>query len=514
MQTKTALVLSFVVISLIPVILLSAISFISLWKLEQNISNMYYGAVNIITALSDGHKELLEMRLDVGRYITASDDQQKREEILANIRQDESAFLQTLITYKEIDDFPLQLGILERRGFSNLIPYEDSLLAQVNQDWLEYQRERDTVIALSNQGMAAEATVRSNTIAAEKFAELADSYNLIVDLNNQLAQIMYEESQSVVTQAVTYASISVASSIIFAVAAALLLSKRLAPSVDEIQRDARKKIEMFITENRLQQKQQQYDDVSAAVASAPPPNSTLPPQLREEAAAAAGSESNSSGDNNGGNDYLPRPVEKGPLILVHSSGYEGGSKREGIDHITGRPGKKRPSSPADALLDYHLSPSSFQQQQASLSSSSSSYSSDEKQQQQLPNLVLITKRSSNLYPLGKSAGATLYVLSSSSQEPISTSTDGQLVISITQTSLILEAVKRTLGNSPHSVIILDNITEMIHKLGFDRVFSLVQSISDVASHYPDSRVLILINEHAHPPNEVEAIATVCNAFVR
>lgn len=512
MQTKTALVLSFVVISLIPVILLSAISFISLWKLEQNISNMYYGAVNIITALSDGHKELLEMRLDVGRYITASDDQQKREEMLANIRQDESAFLQTLITYKEIDDFPLQLGILERRGFSNLIPYEDSLLAQVNQDWLEYQRERDTVIALSNQGMVAEATFHSNTIAAEKFAELAGSYNLIVDLNNQLAQIMYEESQSVVTQAVTYASISVASSIIFAVAAALLLSKRLAPSVDEIQRDARKKIEMFIRENRLQQKQQQDDNVLAAAASAPP-NSTLPPQLHEETTAAAGSDSNSSGDNNGGNNYLPRPVEKGPLILVHSSGYEGGSKREGIDNITGRPAKKRPSSPADALLDYHLSPSSFQQQQAS-PSSSSFYSSDEKQQQQLPNLVLITKRSSNLYPLGKSARATLYVLSSSSQEPISTSTDGQLVISITQTSLILEAVKRTLGNSPHSVIILDNITEMIHKLGFDRVFSLVQSISDVASHYPDSRVLILINEHAHPPNEVEAIATVCNAFVR
>lgn len=339
MQTKTALVLSFVVISLIPVILLSAISFISLWKLEQNISNMYYGAVNIITALSDGHKELLEMRLDVGRYITASDDQQKREEMLANIRQDESAFLQTLITYKEIDDFPLQLGILERRGFSNLIPYEDSLLAQVNQDWLEYQRERDTVIALSNQGMVAEATFHSNTIAAEKFAELADSYNLIVDLNNQLAQIMYEESQLVVTQAVTYASISVASSIIFAVAAALLLSKRLAPSVDEIQRDARKKIEMFIRENRLQQKQQQDDNVLAAAASAPP-NSTLPPQLHEEAAAAAGSDSNSSGDNNGGNNYLPRPVEKGPLILVHSSGYEGGSKREGIDNITGRPAKK------------------------------------------------------------------------------------------------------------------------------------------------------------------------------
>ncbi|WP_337862737.1 MCP four helix bundle domain-containing protein [Nitrososphaera sp.] len=480
MQTKTALVLSFVMISLIPVSLLSVISFISLLKLEQNISNMYYGAVNIVSNLSDGHKALLDMRLDVGRYISAGDDPQKREEVLASIHRDESTFLQTLIMYKEIDDFPLQSGILERRGLGNLTLYEDSLLAQANSNWLEYQRERDTVIALASQGMEEEATVHSNTVAAEKFSELADSYSLIVDLNNRLARIMYEESQSVVAQAITYASLSAVSSVVFAVTAALLISKRLAPSVDEIQRNARKKIEMFITEGRLQQQQQQQS--SAAEAAQPAP---MPLQQQKEAAFAAA----------GPDSQALLLAEKGPLILLHSSGYEG-ARKKGSDGSGGTGGR-----PGDRLLDYYLSSPLRKEEEGA---------SPEKKW----NLVLITKRSSNLYPLGKSAGATMYVLSSSSQEPVSTSADGLLVISITQTSLILEAVRRTLGENPRSVIIIDNITEMIHKLGFDRAFSLVQSMSDVASQYLDSKIVILINEHAHPPNEVEAIATVCNAFVR
>jgi len=79
---------------------------------------------------------------------------------------------------------------------------------------------------------------------------------------------------------------------------------------------------------------------------------------------------------------------------------------------------------------------------------------------------------------------------------------------------MLEAIRRTLSEKSESIIILDNATELIHKLGFDRVFSLVQSISDVASSYPSSRIVILLNEQAHLQSEVEALATVCNAFVR
>jgi hypothetical protein len=456
MQTKSALVLSFLLISIIPVLLLSAISFLSVLKLEENIANMYVGTVTIVTGLSDGHKELLEMNLDTGRLISA-DDEQERQEALARISQSESAFLRTLIGYKEIDDFPLQVEILERRGLGNLTSYEDSLLSQVNGDWLTYQQERDTVIDLSGEGLKEEATTHSNTVAADKFSKLIVTYNRIVDLNHDLAGIMYEESKSVAAQAFAYGIAASVFSVAFAFVAALLVSRRLAPSVSEIQKDARKKIEQFISEAR-------------------PPHSAI--------ARDPGPEAPPASPDGGARRYAAELVEKGPMILLHSSGYEKFKDN------------KEPTA-ADSLLGYYLA--------------QQSPPAGEKKD---GDLVLITKRSSNLYHLGRKSGATIYVLSSSSQEPISTSEDGLLVISVNQTSLMLEAIRRTLSEKSGSTIIMDNATELIHKLGFDRVFSLVQSISDVASSHPGSRVIILINEQAHPQSEVEAIATVCNVFVR
>lgn len=465
MQIKAVLVLYFIIISLIPVSLLSAISFISLSKLEQNVANLYFGTVTIITSLSDGHKDLVEMRLDMGRFISAPGEPE-RQKILAHINQDENGFLRTLIGYKEIDDFPLQIEILERRGMGNLTSYEDSLLTRVNSDWQDYQAERNKVIALASAGQTEEATAYSNTVTADKFSRLVSTYNNIVDLNNQLAGIMYDESQSVVQRAFAYEIIASVSSAAFASAVALLASRKLAPPVDEMQQQARKKIERFISEGRLYSEKaadnrQKEVTGEAALAKHVPSATDAQPQIAELA-------------------------EKGPMVLLHFSQYEDTrrSEEQAAPHKT----------TADLLLDYYLAkPSPVAGKKG--------------------NLVLITKRSSNLYPLGRSSGSTMYILSSSSQEPIATADDG-LVISISQTSLILEAIKRTLQENPDSVIILDNITELVHRLGFDRVFSLVQSISDAVSTHPTSRVVILVNANAHPPSEVEAIATICNAFVR
>jgi hypothetical protein len=433
--------------------------------MEQNVSNLYFGTVTIITGLSGGHKDLVEMRLDMGRFISARSEPE-RQEILAHINQDENGFLRTLIGYKEIDDFPLQIEILERRGMGNLTTYEDSLLTRVNSNWQDYQNERNKVIELASAGQIDDATVYSNTVAADKFSRLTSTYNNIVDLNNQLARIMYDESQSVVQQAFIYEVIASVSSAAFASAVALLASRKLAPSVDEMQQQARKKIERFISEGRAYSTQkaaagQQQDAVSDALFANHAPSVTdAQPQIAELA-------------------------EKGPMVLLNFSQYKDSRSIEE---------QRASKTAADLLLDYYLTKSSPVAGKKN-------------------NLVLITKRSSNLYSLGRSSGLTMYILSSSSQEPIATADDG-LVISISQTSLILEAIRRTLQENSDSVIILDNITELIHRLGFDRVFSLVQSISDAMSTYTASRIVILVNANAHPPSEVEAIATICNAFVR
>ncbi len=454
MQTRTVLVLSFIIITLVPVSLLSTISFVSLLKMQESISNIYQGTVTIITNLSGGSEELLKMRLNIGRYIIANDGQ--RQELAESIRQNEVKFLQTLVNYKEIDDFPLQVSILNSRGMGNLISYEDSLLSQVNEDWSEYQRERNTVIALSNEGRQEEATVYANSVAAEKFEKLITTYGQIVELNNNLARIMYEESQSVSTQAFTYSIISSISSVIFASVAALYLSGRLAPSVDRIQQDARKKMERLITESRVTQKITAKSDKES---------------LQEKTKSVEVAEAELK--------------EKGPIILLHSTGYKDAKPTEDDE----------PKTVANSLLDYYFTKASEAQGTKS-------------------NLVVITKKSSNLYSKARSSGAAIYLLSSSSQEPISTSEEGHLIVSINQTSLILEAVKRTLQENPESVIMLDNATELIHKLGFEKVFSLLQSISDAVSSYPRSKFLILINQSAHPQNEVEAIATISNTFAR
>jgi hypothetical protein len=459
MQTKAVLVLSFVVISLVPVSLLSAISFISLSKLQQNMSNLYFGTVTIITDLSNGHKDLLEMRLNMGRLISADSDQE-RQKFLADMGQNENGFLKTLIGYREIDDFPLQIEILERRGMGNLTSYEDSLLTEVNNNWQDYQDGRNKVIALSSARQREEAVAYSNTVVADRFSRLVSTYNKIVDLNNQLASIMYDESESVVRQAFAYGILASLSSAAFAFAAALLVSRRLAPSVNEIQQQARNKIEKFISEGRL-------------FAAAPGRQKEVDIEPQNAPAVHPG--------------QAPELAEKGPMMLLHFSQY-----RELKDsQLEGQEPRK---TPAESLLGYYLAKPS-----------------EDAGKKVSP--VLITKRSSNLYSLGRSSGLTMYILSSSSQEPISTAEDG-LVISINQTSLILEAIKRTLQENASSVIILDNITELIHRLGFDRVFSLVQSISDVVSMHPSSRIVILINANAHPPNEVEAMATACNVFTR
>ena len=410
----------------------------------------HFGTVTIITGLSDGHKDLVEMRLDMGRFISAQSEPE-RQEILAHISQDENGFLRTLIGYKEIGDFPLQIEILKRRGMGNLTTYEDSLLTPVNSNWQDYQNERNKVIELASAGQTDNATVYSNTVAADKFSRLTSTYNTIVDLNNQLARIMYDESQSVVQQAFIYEVIASVSSAAFASAVALLASRKLAPSVDEMQQQARKKIERFISEGRAYSIQkaaagQQQDAVSDAPFENYAPFVTdAQPQIAELA-------------------------EKGPMVLLNFSQYKDSHSIEE---------QRASKTAADLLLDYYLTKSSPVAGKKN-------------------NLVLITKRSNNLYPLDRSSGSTMYILSSSSQGPIATA-DDCLVILISQTSLILEVIRGTLQENSDPVIILDNITELIHRLGFDRVFLLVQSISDAMSTYTASRIIILVNANAHPP---------------
>src|SRR5215467_3621769 len=127
MRLRSFLILLFTLVALIPILTLSLISIYSISRLQEQISNVYYGALLIQVGLNDGNAQLLQMRLNVQRYILA-DNATEKHSVLTNIQQAEDKFMQTLFDYKRITDFPIQVVILNNRGQSSLIPYEAQLV--------------------------------------------------------------------------------------------------------------------------------------------------------------------------------------------------------------------------------------------------------------------------------------------------------------------------------------------------------------------------------------------------
>lgn len=444
MRLRTFLILLFILIALIPILTLSIISTYSISRLQEQISNVYYGALLIQVGLNDGNAQLLQMRLNVQRYVMA-DNAIEKHSTLTNIEQTEDKFMQTLFNYKRITDFPIQVVILNNRGQNYLIPYEAQLVNQVHKNWQDYRTERDTTLALSNENRVAEAIKEFNGPEANKFDELLIIYKKIVDLNTQIANIMYNESISVVQQAILYDIIASVGSACAAVIAAILLSKKLTPSLAEIERNAKKQIEQFVK-------------ASSSMLS----NTEL--NVRPN-----------------GQNFSDSQIEigesEGPLMLLNSSAYEN---------------REEKLSQSYQILNSFLSATGRDKN----------------------SLVVMTRKGSNLYYRVKNrAGVLIYILSASAQSPLHTSEEGLLVISLSQTPLLLEAARRSLEENPSATIILDNATEFIHALGFEKAFSLLRNISEVASSYPKSHVVVLINTRAHARNEIESIANIANIFI-
>lgn len=445
MRLRTFLVLLFTLIALIPILTLSIISVYSISRLQEQISNIYYGALLIQVGLNDGNAQLLQMRLNVQRYIL-TDNITEKHLLSNNILQAEDKFTQTLFGYKRITDFPIQIIILNTRGQDYLIPYEASLVNQVHKNWQNYRTERDNTLALSNENKTAQAVSDFDGPEANKFDQLLLTYQKIVDLNTVIAKIMFDESISVVQWAIIYDIVASAVSAAAAVTAAMLLSKRLTPPLAEIERRAKKEIEKFVkTSSTLQTKTKSNEKGSSI--------------------------QDSSELQHGMSD------SQGPLMLLNTSGY---LNRE--ENLT----------------------QSFQILESFFSNATSNKNS----------LVVMTRRGSNLYYKTRNKeGAQVYVLSASAQSPLHTSEEGLLVISLNQTPILLEAVRRTLEENPSATIILDNATEIIHTLGFEKAFSLLRSIAEVASSYSKSHIVVLINVRAHERNQVESIANIANIFI-
>lgn len=443
MHIRSQLIMSFVLIALIPLSMLTAIFTYFILQLQDQISNLYTGAVEITAKLVQGSDNLMHMRSITAKHILATTIEEKQK-IEEQVQSDETSFLRTLLDYKKITDFPLQIQILQSRNLASMIPYENDLLAEIHNDFRGFLAERDKTLSLSNEGKNEEAIAQWAGPANDRLDKLRSDYNKLVDLNIDLARIMYEESQSVTQRAFTMGLLTTAGSAGAAGAVAILFSRKLTPPLEEVERNARKEIEKFIAEAK--------------------------------SVAQPAAEHNDSATT----EKISADLDIGPVILIQSTGYHHGSPDEA---------KSQPAMVLDDILEKSLS------------------------QEAGNKLVIMTRKGSNLYYKARKSKALIYVLSSSIQNPIETSEDGLLIISVNQTSLILEAIKRTLQENPSATIILDSATELVHRLGFEKVFPLIQNISDLTSSFPQSRVVILINKHAHEVRIVEALASIANIFV-
>lgn len=446
MHIRSQLIMSFVLIALIPLSMLTAVLTYFILQLQDQISNLYTGAVEITAKLVQGNDNLIHMRSITVKHIlaTTAEEKQKIEE---QVQSDETSFLHTLLDYKKITNFPLQIRILQDRNLESMIPYENNLLADVHSDFREFLAERDKTLSLSNEGRNEEAIAQWAGPANDRLDKLRSDYNKLVDLNIDLARIMYEESQSVTQRAFTVGLLTAAGSAGAAGVVAIFFSRKLTPPLEEVERNARKEIEKFIAEAKSVAK---------------------PPAAEHNGSAESATEK------------ISTDLDIGPVILIQSTSYHHGSSDEA---------KSQSAMVLDDILEKSLS------------------------QEAGNKLVIMTRKGSNLYYKARKSKALIYVLSSSIQNPIETSEEGLLIISINQTSLILEAIKHTLQENPSATIILDSATELVHRLGFEKVFPLIQNISDLTSSFPQSRVVILINKHAHEVRIVEALASIVNIFV-
>jgi hypothetical protein len=105
--------------------------------------------------------------------------------------------------------------------------------------------------------------------------------------------------------------------------------------------------------------------------------------------------------------------------------------------------------------------------------------------------ILFTKQGSTLSTLD----GTKMVVLSFSEHAMKLSSEGNLSVSITNPSLILDAFTSIINSNPDATIIIDTLTDLILNLGFEKTYNLLQEMNEKL--VGDSSLLLLFNPKAH-----------------
>jgi hypothetical protein len=125
------------------------------------------------------------------------------------------------------------------------------------------------------------------------------------------------------------------------------------------------------------------------------------------------------------------------------------------------------------------------------------------------NLILLTRRGSNFYHQAQGKYAVC-VLGDPAKE---TKKANEHVLPSSDEAKLAKDVENLVKENPASTVLVDNATELIYTLGFEKVFSFLHKMADVVSTYEDSSVVVLINKKAHEPRMIEAVGNISNRFI-
>lgn len=464
------MILFFILIAIIPIAALSAVFSFTVIKFKEEMSAVYEGFVPNLAILSKNKSDLSAIRSDLIQFTTVSGDQKTAQ--VAHMLELKSGIDGSIDDYKRIED----LSAVSNRQLALMASEESLLVSDINQQWGAYSsRIEDLSILVSDPSFSAQANAEANQLTTQA-DRLISSYDSLYSTNVQIGDVLRERSLQTIQLAFVYGGFAAAISAASATAAAIMVSKRVVLGdlvrmtklelIETTLRDligggADALLTMIKTQMSEEQPQRPVADVTTAV---------VPSQDDIVIGAAKKEEHQQS---TGGTkafveDYEPLAAAgeelKGKLVMIN---YGGNSK----------------ASPQATWTMSQLFEAS--------------------------NLILLTRRGSNFYHQAQGKYA-ICVLGDPAKE---TKKANEHVLPSSDEAKLAKAVENLVKENPASTVLVDNATELIYTLGFEKVFSLLRKMADVVSTYEDSSVVVLINKKAHEPRMIEAVGNISNKFI-
>jgi hypothetical protein len=430
--------------------------------------------------------DLLAMKADLVQY-TSSQDAGQKASAITHMQELKNGIAGIAGDYKAIKDLP---GGFEPPGIiiqpvssfnvAKLASDETVLANRIAQQWKDYSTKVDDLAILSsdpNFASQASATAGQLIVLNDR---LVESYDALVELNTQIGEASREQSQQVMQVAFFYGGLASAISAACATAAAILVSKRV------VLGDLVRMSKLDLIETTLR-------DLIGGGAD------TLVGMIKSQMSEEEGK---------------PAPAQREvQTAFIPSSASE--------DVIIGKSKSKpsydeaRPGRPSGAFVEDEMP----QEEQAAgpdyvgklvmLNAGSKPGAGAAAALDRLfssKNLVVLTRKGSNIYHRAQGKAVTVYVLgqdASGKERAIPSANEGELA----------RAIEAVMKENPSATVLVDSATELVYTLGFERVFALLRSLSEDVSSHEGASVVVLVNKKAHESRVIEAIGSVANEFI-